>query len=163
MTYSTIYEAARRGRGWPVCECTGCGCGELATQTDDNGVPVCAECAAYVVDDDGDVICSRSGNIEEVVEWGGGSGNSCHVSYRLIPPEMPAEDQDGEWALYWDTVGNESGVVARFATRELAEQAVAAKDWPGPTDHTAYLCGYEVRCWDDAEERWVRPGEEGQW
>lgn len=47
--------------GWPECECTICVCSEPATTTDDGGVPVCAECAKYVVDAEGDVHCARHG------------------------------------------------------------------------------------------------------
>lgn len=43
----------------PACLCTGCGCDEPATGTDDAGVNVCDECADYSSTEDGDVICSR--------------------------------------------------------------------------------------------------------
>ena len=51
-------------------------------------------------------------------------------------------------------------VAARIERRGqiLAEQAVAAKDWPGPGDSTHYLCGYVVR--ELVEGEWVCPEEE---
>jgi hypothetical protein len=71
---------------------------------------------------------------------------------------MPATDADGEYCLYWETVGNESHVVARFASKDDAAQAVAAKDWPAPGDHTNYLCGYTVRQLIDGD--WMPISEE---
>lgn len=128
--------------GWPTCGCS-CGCSEPATCTDDAGGPACAECADYTVDDDGDVHCSRMDDVEIVTESCAGSQTRSYV--RLKPPTMPEADPNGCWALYWSTAADDAHVVARFATREKAEQAVAAKDWPPPGDHTRYLCGYEVR------------------
>lgn len=132
------------------CGCDACGCDELATTTDE-GIPVCAECAVTASSDTGEVVCLRCPDTEIVHDGG-------HSYLRISPPPMPEEDPEGEFALYWDTVGDDSGVVARFATREEAEQAAAAKDWPGPTDHTRYLCGYTVRVLVDGE--WANPSEE---
>ena len=100
---------------------------------------------------------SRCGDVEIVTE-GCGAGNQTRSYARIRPPEMPDEDADGEWACYWDTVGEGARVVSRHATREDAEQAVAAHDWPRPGDHTQYLCGYEVRTLVDG--RWVRGEDE---
>lgn len=136
--------------GWPRCSCTACGCDEPATTTDDAPVPVCEECSEYTCDADGDVVCSRCSGVETVYDGG-------HAITRLTPPAEPTPDPNGEWACYWNTVGNDARVVARYATRQKAEQAVAAKDWPGPTDHTNYLCGYEVRRLDHG--RWVSDDE----
>ena len=138
--------------GWPECQCSACGCAEPATTTDDGGVPVCDECADYAVDDDGDVHCARCGDVEIVTE-SCGAGSQTRSYARIRPPEMPPSDPDGEWACYWDTVGDDAHVVSRHSTREEAEQAMAAHDWPGPTDHTAYLCGYTVRHLVDGEWR----------
>lgn len=48
--------------------------------------------------------------------------------------------------------------VTRRTTRELAEQAIAAHDWPPPGDHTQYLCGYSLRVLEDGQ--WVVPDRE---
>ena len=137
------------------CEC-GCGCGEDAT-TSDGGVSLCGACAEYVVaPESGEVICSRDPRVEEVTEYGG-VGAEARSYWRLRPPVAPAPDPDGEWACYWHTVGDGSRVVTRHATEADAAQAVAARDWPAPGDHTSYLCGYEVRQWDGT--RWVVPAE----
>jgi hypothetical protein len=129
--------------GWPQCSCS-CGCDEPATYTDDGGNACCAACAEYTTTYDGETICSRDERTEIITE-SCGAGNQTRSYVRVKPPVMPEIDEDGEYALYWDTVGNESHVVARFTTRADAEQAVAAKDWPGPSDHTDYLCAYTVR------------------
>lgn len=133
-------------RGWPECVCTGCGCTNLATTTDDGGVPVCSECVDYAVDDNGDVVCARtdSDKLETVTECCGAGGQT--RSYvRLLPPDEPETDDDGQYALWWETVGDDTHLVARYATLDAAQQALAAKDWPAPGDHTNYLCGYGVR------------------
>lgn len=41
-----------------VCGCA-CGCRELATTTDDSGMPCCGECVNYYCDPDGQPVCSR--------------------------------------------------------------------------------------------------------
>jgi hypothetical protein len=143
--------------GWPTCECSGCGCDEPATMTDDADVPVCDECSDYALDDAGEVHCSREDDVEIVTE-SCGAGDQTRSYARMRPPEMPETDPDGEWALYWDTVGDDAHVVDRYATREDAETAVLAKDWPRPGDHTAYLCGYEARQLVDGA--WLPLGEE---
>jgi len=126
------------------CECQACDCSEVATTSDDGGVPVCAECETYVVDDDGDVHCSRCEDVE-IVQESCGAGQQTRTYARLKPPARPDADPAGEWACYWDTVGDDGHIVSRHATREAAEQAVLAHDWPKPGDRTAYLCGYCVR------------------
>lgn len=70
-------EALHALDGWPQCACHACSCEQPATTTDDGGVYVCGACADYVVDDDGDVICSRcerSDEIETVTECCGAGG-----------------------------------------------------------------------------------------
>ena len=138
--------------GWPECACTACGCSEPATCTDDGGVEVCAACSDYTVDGDGEVHCSQCDDTEVVSDsWG-------RSITRIKPPEEPETDPEGEYACYWDTCGDDAHVVARYSTRETAEQAVAAKDWPGPGDSTNYLCGYVVR--ELVDGNWVWPEEE---
>lgn len=143
--------------GWPECECGGCGCDEPATTTDDSSIPVCGACSEYTCDDDGDVRCSNMDDVEIVTE-SCGAGNQTRSYARLKPPAMPGEDPDGEWACYWETVGDDSHVVSRHGTREDAEQAVASHDFPRPGDHTQYLCGYVTR--ELVADRWVTPEEE---
>lgn len=128
----------------PTCGCTGCDCDQPATCTDDCSNPTCDECQEYTCDDDGNVLCGKCDGVETVTE-SCGAGNQTRSYLRQTPPPMPQEDEDGEYALYWDTAGDDAHAVARFATAEEAEQAVAAKDWPRPGDHTNYLCGYEAR------------------
>ena len=130
--------------GWPTCQCTCCGCDEAAVTTDDGGVEVCEKCAEYTTDDDGCVVCSKDDRTETVTE-SCGAGNQQRSYVRLKPPEMPESDATGEYCLYWATCGDDNHVVSRYATRDEAEQAVAAKDWPRPGDNTNYLCGYEAR------------------
>ena len=130
------------------CTCSSCGCDELATHWDsDAGDRVCEECSEYVCDEDGEAMCSRDERTEYVSDGG-------RTYLRIRPPEMPDEDPGGAWALCWSTAGDESRVESRFSTREEAEQAVAAADWPRPGNHTQYPCGYEVRHLEDGE--WVR-------
>jgi len=136
-------------KGWPECECTACGCSEPATCTDDGGVAVCGACSDYTIDGDGEVHCSQCDDTEVVSDsWG-------RSITRIKPPEEPETDPEGDWACYWDTCGDDAHVVTRHASREDADQAVAAKDWPGPGDSTNYLCGYVTRELQDG--KWVRP------
>lgn len=142
------------------CQCSACGCDEPAMTTDDDGVPVCDECSCYAVDAEGQVHCSRDGDvIEEVVE-SCGAGGQTRSYYRMRPPAAPETDADGAWATWWETVGDDSHMVDRYATRADAEQAIAAYDWPGPSDHTPYLCGYGVRTLADGE--WIAIDEEAE-
>jgi hypothetical protein len=92
--------------GWPECECGGCGCSDPATTTDESSIPVCSACSEYTVDRDGDIHCSNMDDVEVVtVSCGAGFGTRSYA--RIKPPEMPAEVPDGEWACYWDTVGDD--------------------------------------------------------
>lgn len=141
------------------CECSACHCDEWSTTMDDGGVPVCDACSCYTVDDDGVVHCSQSDDLEAVVETCGAGGQT-RSYYRLRPPQPPVSDPAGLWATWWETVGEDSHLVDRYATREDAEQAVASYDWPRPGDHTDYLCGYGVRTLVD--EAWVRVGTEDE-
>lgn len=148
--------------GWPRCACLSCDdCGEPADRIDgDCGEPVCDACADYTLGGNGDVICSRHPDAEVVSESCGAAGQM-RTYVRLRAPAMPEPDPDGEWCVYWDTVGDDPGVIARYATRADAEQAVAAHDWPPPGDHTAYLCGYKVRTLVDGEWVAADAGREG--
>jgi len=141
---------------WPRCQCTACGCNEIATTTDETDTPLCDACEEYVVDEDGTIYCERCPEVEVVAEACGpgtlGPG-AVRTYLRLRPPDPPEEDPDGEWACCWESCG-EVEVISRHTTREEAEQAVAAHDWPPPEDHT--LCGYVVRYLSDDGE-WVVP------
>jgi hypothetical protein len=129
------------------CTCSSCGCDEFATHYDSEAGRVCAECAEIVCDENGEVYCSRCPETEYAQD-----GSRSYL--RLAPPDMPEEDPRGEWACYWGTVGDDAHVVSRHSSREEAEQAVDAHDWPPPGDHTAYLCGYEVR--ELVDDEWER-------
>jgi hypothetical protein len=130
------------------CSCSSCGCDELVTHYDhDAGDRVCEECADYVCDDDGEVYCSRCPETEYAQD-----GSRSYL--RLAPPDMPEEDPHGEWACYWETAGDDAHVVSRHSSREDAEQAVEAHDWPPPGDHTVYLCGYGIR--ELVDDEWER-------
>jgi hypothetical protein len=69
------------------------------------------------------------------------------------------EDPEGEWCVYWDTVGDDAHVVARYATegdaQAVCDERARALKASQPGD---LLCGYEVRCLVDSE--WVRPESE---
>jgi hypothetical protein len=130
------------------CTCSSCGCDEFATHYDpDAGDRVCADCQDYVCDEEGEVYCARREETEYA--WDGD-----RRFLRLAPSDMPEEDPEGKWACYWGTVGDDAHVVSRHSSREEAEQAVEAHDWPPPGDHTAYLCGYEVR--ELVDDEWER-------
>jgi hypothetical protein len=128
------------------CTCSSCGCDELATHYDSEADRVCEECTNYVCDEYGEVFCLRC----EETEY---ARDGDRIYLRLTPPEMPEEDTEGEWACYWGTVGDDEHVVSRHSSRDEAEQAVKAHDWPPPGDHTQYLCGYEVR--ELVDDEWV--------
>jgi len=138
------------------CEC-GCGCGEDAT-TSDGGVALCAACAEYAVDpESGEVVCSRDPRAEEITECCGAGGQT-RSYWRIRPPVAPAVASDGEWACYWNTVGDGSRVVSRHATEaEAARAVVTRRQWVVAGGHPHYLYRYEVRQWDG--EAWVAPYE----
>ena len=75
------------------------------------------------------------------------------------PDTTVEEDPAGEWCVYWDTVGDDEHVVARYATEEDATRARDAKDrelrGANPGD---LLCGYSVRHLVDSE--WLAVGDE---
>lgn len=73
-----------------------------------------------------------------------------------------AEDPEGEYALYWDTVGDDSHVVARYRTFAAASAAVRLRHWPPTADRTQYLCGYSVRRLS-ADGRWGSCCDEGEY
>jgi hypothetical protein len=145
--------------GWPECSCSCCDCTQPATCTDDGGNACCEACADYTIDDDGNVICSRDDRTETVTESCGG-GNQTRSYVRIKPPEAPETDEEGEYALYWETSGNEAGVVSRHSTYEEAKQALDSKDWPRPGDNTHYLCGHSVRMLVSGD--WVGVYENGE-
>jgi hypothetical protein len=120
------------------CQC-GCGCRQAAVTTDvPSGVRLCEACSEYVVIG-AVVICSRQAELEALPDG----------AWRLPPPPPPPTDPEGPWALWWETVpAEDSRLVARYATRRDAEQALRSLDWPRPGDHTQYLCGYTIRPWD---------------
>lgn len=143
---------------WPECQCVE-GCTEPAVVVDDGDNLVCDGCEEYACDDDGQPVCAHccADQVEFVAE-SCGAGGQIRSYARMRPPEQPEQDPDGAWACYWETVGDDAHVVSRHATREDAEQAVRALDWPPPGDHTRYLCGYEVRRLEG--DRWVAPDDD---
>lgn len=62
--------------------------------------------------------------------------------------EKHQEDKNGEYAVYWDTVSDGAGVVARYsdlsAAQEVCEQHEREFRSRNP-QNGGYLCGYEVR------------------
>lgn len=56
------------------------------------------------------------------------------------------EDVDGEWCVYWETVGDDPHVVSRHPSREAAEAAAKLADRALRQTHRGHLlCGYSVR------------------
>lgn len=143
VEHSEREELAEAGLA-PGCECPSCGCDEPATTTDDGANRVCAACEEYTTDDDGETLCSRCEGVETVVE-SCGAGNQTRSYLRKSPPAMPDADPDGEYAIYWETSGDDAHVCSRHSSYDEAKQAVEAKDWPRPGDNTHYLCGYGIR------------------
>lgn len=70
------------------------------------------------------------------------------------------EDEDGEFAVYWETVGEDADVVSRHADFEAASAAAQIRqknlEESNPGD---LLCGYGVRVLVDGE--WVETDEYG--
>jgi hypothetical protein len=61
-------------------------------------------------------------------------------------------DPGGEWACYWDTVGDGSCVEERYESREQAEAAVELANAALSQRHGGnLLCGYDVRRLVDGE------------
>ena len=65
------------------------------------------------------------------------------------------EDPDGEWCVYWTTVGDDDHVVARYATEDDAQAVCDERQRKLSAKHPGdLLCWYEVRSLADGE--WVR-------
>jgi hypothetical protein len=72
-----------------------------------------------------------------------------------VPEPAKADEEHeecptGEYAVYWETVGDDAHVVARYATREAAEAVCAQRNREFAASNpsgggTTYLCGYGVR------------------
>lgn len=132
-------------RGWPECICVGCDCTDLATTSDDGGNPCCAACADYIVDDDGGVICGKHGDPKE------------QVAEARKQIADAGRDADGEFCVYWETVGDDSGARSRYSTAESALAACALAqdgfDASNPrSGGVTYLCGFGVR--QLVDDRW---------
>ena len=84
-----------------------------------------------------------------------------------VPPAVPepekasgfcAESSKGKYAVYWETVGDDERVVARYSDLEAAEAVCAQRNrefrarYPSSST-TAYLCGYGVR--ELVDDEWV--------
>jgi len=95
------------------CQCTGCSCDAEATTTDDQGIPVCDECASYCIDEDGEVICSRLTDgfsrchvCHQEIEWGStqtGNPGSGAASVRLGSCDCGdawTDTERGTWGHY---------------------------------------------------------------
>jgi len=125
----TGIDAAGEGHG-PVCECSSCGCDEMATTTDDGGCPVCSECSTYTLDDDGEVVCSRDGvcaecgesRLSDALDAGGNStvrltGCACERAAALAEED---HNTHGEWAV----VDMDGGIQSRHASASGARAAI---------------------------------------
>lgn len=84
-------EALHDLNGWPKCACTGCGCDEPATCTDEQSVEVCGVCSEYTIDNDGKVHCANCDDVEIVTE-SCGAGLQIRSWARLKTPASPAKD-----------------------------------------------------------------------
>lgn len=87
-------------------------------------------------------------------------------------PDVPAPDlatethetaEDGEYAVYWETVGDDDHVVARYETLEAATAVCEQKNREFSARNpsgggTTYLCGFGVRTLDG--DKWVRSEDE---
>jgi hypothetical protein len=96
-----------------TCQCQ-CGCTREATTTDDSGVPVCGECATYMVTDDGEVVCARMTDgfqqchvCKAPIQWGpilNVSPSLGAPSYRIgrcaCPGREWSDEHHGTWGHY---------------------------------------------------------------
>jgi hypothetical protein len=65
---------------------------------------------------------------------------------RLLTERAGYPDPGGEYCVYWETVGDDAHVVARYATEEAAEAAATLADEALRARHSGHLlCGYGVR------------------
>jgi hypothetical protein len=72
-------------------------------------------------------------------------------------------DADGEYCVYWETVGNDEHVIQRYSTKEAAEAVCSQKNREFSASNpngggTTYLCGYGVRVLVDS--KWQRSEDE---
>lgn len=78
-----------------TCQCPCCDCEDPATETD-HGVCLCASCADYAVDDDGDVVCSLDPRYVDDGEWtGGGMHGSPSAGWVRRPRVRIPEEMGG--------------------------------------------------------------------
>ena len=80
-------------------------------------------------------------------------------AYPDVPAPTPADeriepDADGEYCIYWQTVGDDPHVVGRYATADEAQAVAEAMARKLHSVHRGQLlCGYEVRHFEDGEWR----------
>lgn len=98
-----------------MCRCTcNCGCNDSAAIIDSSsGELVCDECSIYLVDDDGEVICSKVTNgfsichiCHEIIKWGciqtgnPGSGSPNYIEGSCKCGDSWLEECRGNWGYY---------------------------------------------------------------
>jgi hypothetical protein len=68
------------------------------------------------------------------------------MAARLLDERAGEPDPEGEWCVYWNTVGDDSHVVERYATEDAASAAAQRSQAALEARHPGrLLCGYEVR------------------
>ena len=92
---------------------------------------------------------------------GVGGEDADQMKERLLRQTAGEPDNEGEYCVWWSTVGDDSHVVGRYAT---AEQAMAAGELADRDLRERYpgtlLCGFEVRRLDDGQ--WVEFARDGR-
>lgn len=110
--------------------------------------------------DSRDDAVSAAEEFAEANDEGDGEGDDAEDYLRgQLEARAGEPSEDGEWCVYWWTVGDDEHVVARYDTRDAAEAATQIANEGLHAAHPgSLLCGYEVRSLVDGE--WVGADDE---
>jgi hypothetical protein len=94
------------------------------------------------------------GRIEEILASLGIDDECPDVPEPADPEDEIDPDAAGDWCVYWETVGDDAHVVARYATEDDASAVCDAKNRALKGANPGHLlCGYDVRHLVDGE--WI--------
>jgi hypothetical protein len=148
-THRLLIGGTETAEGEEIAEWTRCACGHYGQE----GNQVFAD--SWTVDEDtngGDQLPDAAAIALDAL---GLEDTIPDVEEPALASEEHEVDEDGEYAVYWETVGDDAHVVARYTTLEAAQavaeeksRGLAAKN-PGGN----LLCGYGVRVLENG--KWV--------
>ena len=129
---------------------------------DDAGGGDDADDTAYATEEEARAAAEK---LAAALDEGAGQSAESYLDAKLEEAASEGEDEEGEYALYWETSLEDAGECARYATyaaaMAAAELAQSQFDSANPAGGgVSYLCGFSVRRLVDGE--WVAVDENGR-